>query len=90
MFFFLILSEVQSIRTGLRKRKREETPQNTEPQVNEEWVDESKLELWEIKLYGERFVQFLQVSNVLFHLDLFSILIRGNCGLIHTLFASTG
>ncbi|CAH1403971.1 unnamed protein product [Nezara viridula] len=46
--------EVQSIRTGLRKRKREEAPQNTEPQVSEEWVDESKLELWEIKLYGER------------------------------------
>ncbi|XP_073972080.1 nucleosome-remodeling factor subunit NURF301 E(bx) isoform X2 [Rhodnius prolixus] len=48
------IREVQSIRTGLRKRKREEAPQNTEPQVSEEWVDESKLDLWEIKLYGER------------------------------------
>ncbi|XP_058463796.1 nucleosome-remodeling factor subunit NURF301 [Malaya genurostris] len=46
--------EVQSIRSGLRKRKRAESPQQTEPQVSEEWIDEDKLELWEIKLYGER------------------------------------
>ncbi|GAB0089853.1 nucleosome-remodeling factor subunit NURF301 [Sergentomyia squamirostris] len=46
--------EVTSIRSGLRKRKRAESPQQTEPQVTEEWVDEEKLELWEIKLYGER------------------------------------
>ncbi|XP_055628905.1 nucleosome-remodeling factor subunit NURF301-like isoform X2 [Toxorhynchites rutilus septentrionalis] len=26
----------------------------TEPQVSEEWIDEDKLELWEIKLYGEK------------------------------------
>uniref|UniRef100_A0A8D8MA99 Nucleosome-remodeling factor subunit NURF301 n=1 Tax=Cacopsylla melanoneura TaxID=428564 RepID=A0A8D8MA99_9HEMI len=42
------------IRSGLRKRKREETPVITEPQVTEEWVDESKLELWEIKQFGDR------------------------------------
>ncbi|XP_055689203.1 nucleosome-remodeling factor subunit NURF301 isoform X2 [Lutzomyia longipalpis] len=46
--------EVTSIRSGLRKRKRAESPQQTEPQVTEEWVDEEKLELWEIKQYGER------------------------------------
>lgn len=46
--------EVTSIRSGLRKRKRAESPQHTEPQVSEEWVDEDKLELWEIKQYGER------------------------------------
>lgn len=46
--------EVTSIRSGLRKRKRPESPQSTEPQVSEEWVDEDKLELWEIKLYGDR------------------------------------
>nr|CAI5851603.1 unnamed protein product [Callosobruchus analis] len=46
--------EVTSIRSGLRKRKRPESPQNTDPQVTEEWVDEDKLELWEIKLYGEK------------------------------------
>lgn len=46
--------EVQSIRSGLRKRKRAESPQQTEPQVTEEWIDEDKLELWEIKLYGEK------------------------------------
>ena len=43
-----------SIRSGLRKRKRAESPQQTDPQVTEEWVDEDKLELWEIKQYGER------------------------------------
>lgn len=48
------IAEVQSIRSGLRKRKRAESPQQTEPQVSEEWIDEDKLELWEIKLYGEK------------------------------------
>lgn len=48
------IREVNPIRSGLRKRKREETPQNTEPQVTEEWVDEDKLELWEIKQYCEK------------------------------------
>uniref|UniRef100_A0A2M4CMW7 Putative nucleosome remodeling factor subunit n=1 Tax=Anopheles darlingi TaxID=43151 RepID=A0A2M4CMW7_ANODA len=47
-------AEVQSIRSGLRKRKRAESPQQTEPQVSEEWIDEDKLELWEVKLYGEK------------------------------------
>lgn len=46
--------EVQSIRSGLRKRKRAESPQQTDPQVNEEWIDEDKLELWEIRQYGEK------------------------------------
>lgn len=48
-------AEVTSIRSGLRKRKRPESPQSTEPQVTEEWVDEDKLELWEIKQYGDRY-----------------------------------
>lgn len=43
-----------SIRSGLRKRKRPESPQCTDPQVSEEWVDEDKLDLWEIKQYGEK------------------------------------
>jgi nucleosome-remodeling factor subunit BPTF len=47
--------EVTSIRSGLRKRKRAESPQSTEPQVTEEWVDEERLELWEIKQYGDRY-----------------------------------
>ncbi|XP_075160179.1 nucleosome-remodeling factor subunit NURF301 E(bx) isoform X2 [Haematobia irritans] len=48
------IREVTSIRSGLRKRKRAESPQPTEPQVSEEWVDEDKLELWEIKFIGEK------------------------------------
>lgn len=43
-----------STRLGLRKRKKAESPQDTEPQVTEEWIDEEKLELWEVKQYGER------------------------------------
>lgn len=43
-------------RSGLRKRKRPETPQKTEKQVSEEWVDEDQLQLWEIKLFGEKCV----------------------------------
>lgn len=46
--------EVQSIRSGLRKRKRAESPQQTDPQVGEEWIDEDKLELWEIRQYFEK------------------------------------
>ena len=53
---FSPIVEVTSIRSGLRKRKRAESPQSTEPQVTEEWVDEEKLELWEIKQYGDRYV----------------------------------
>ncbi|XP_065360570.1 nucleosome-remodeling factor subunit NURF301 isoform X2 [Calliphora vicina] len=48
------IREVTSIRSGLRKRKRAESPQPTEPQIFEEWVEEDKLELWEIKLIGEK------------------------------------
>lgn len=44
------------IRSGLRKRKREEAPRNTAPQVSEVWVDESKLELVEIKQFHERYL----------------------------------
>lgn len=51
---FLIIPEFTSIRSGLRKRKRAESPQKTETQVSEEWVDEDKLKLWEIRHFGER------------------------------------
>ncbi|CAO1383722.1 unnamed protein product [Diamesa hyperborea] len=59
------IREVQSIRSGLRKRKRAESPQQTEPQVTEEWVDEDKLELWEIKQYGEKLdkINFLPTTR---------------------------
>ena len=46
--------EVAPIRSGLRKRKRAESPQQAEPKVVEEWVDEEKLELWEIRAYREK------------------------------------
>lgn len=63
MLFKNISAEVTSIRSGLRKRKRAESPQKTDPQVSEEWVDESSLELWEIKLFGERCVSIEKFHN---------------------------
>ncbi|XP_065199486.1 nucleosome-remodeling factor subunit NURF301 [Planococcus citri] len=48
------IREVTSFRTGLRKRKREEALDKVDPQISEVWVDESKLELWEIKQFAEK------------------------------------
>lgn len=63
--------EVTSIRSGLRKRKRPESPQSMDPQVSEEWVDEDKLELWEIKQYGEKYIlsacELHLLTNCLFY-----------------------
>lgn len=42
------------IRSGLRKRKRAESPVSADPKVEEVWVDELSLELWEIKGYRDR------------------------------------
>jgi hypothetical protein len=39
------------IRSGLRKRRRVESPVQAEPRVEESWIDEQDLELWEIKAY---------------------------------------
>lgn len=61
---FVNFAEVTSIRSGLRKRKRPESPQSTEPQVTVEWVDEDKLELWEIKQYGDRYTCRKQSFNM--------------------------
>lgn len=55
-YFIINILEVTPIRSGLRKRKREEAPKNTAPQVSEVWVDESKLELVEIKQFHERYI----------------------------------
>ena len=47
-------TDATPIRSGLRKRKREEAPRQTEPEVLEKWVPEEKLELWEIRAYRDR------------------------------------
>jgi nucleosome-remodeling factor subunit BPTF len=41
-------------RSGLRERKRAESPKQTEPSVTEVWVPEEELEIWEIKQFGEK------------------------------------
>ena len=55
--------EVAPIRSGLRKRKRAESPQQAEPKVVEDWVDEEKLELWEIRAYREKMDRDKNVSS---------------------------
>ena len=42
------------IRSGLRKRKRAESPVSADPRVEEVWVDELSLEPWEIRAYRDR------------------------------------
>ncbi|KAI1286947.1 Nucleosome-remodeling factor subunit [Halotydeus destructor] len=42
------------IRSGLRERKRAESPQHRGPSVAEIWVPEEELELWELKQFGEK------------------------------------
>lgn len=49
-----ILAEVTPSRSGLRKRKLAESLAGCDPVITEEWVDEDRLELWEIKLYHDR------------------------------------
>ncbi|KAK2711375.1 hypothetical protein QYM36_012529 [Artemia franciscana] len=43
-------------RSGLRKRKKVETPEITEPSSTEEWIDETQMELWEIRLYYDKHI----------------------------------
>ncbi|KFM76693.1 Nucleosome-remodeling factor subunit BPTF, partial [Stegodyphus mimosarum] len=40
-------------RSGLRERRRPESPENRLPTVSESWVPEEDLDLWEIREFGE-------------------------------------
>ena len=50
----LFLEKYTPQRSGLRERKRPESPKMTEPSVTENWIPEEMLELWEIKMFGEK------------------------------------
>ncbi|XP_066966214.1 nucleosome-remodeling factor subunit NURF301 isoform X1 [Macrobrachium rosenbergii] len=52
-----------SQRSGLRKRRRAQSPVNKEPQSVEEWVEEERLDLWEIRFFGERLERAATVSK---------------------------
>ncbi|OQR69524.1 nucleosome-remodeling factor subunit NURF301-like, partial [Tropilaelaps mercedesae] len=41
-------------RSGLRKRRRPESPQSRGPQMTEVWTPEEQLEVWELKIFQER------------------------------------
>lgn len=49
--FFIVKSTPQ--RSGLRERRRPESPENKLPTVSENWVPEEDLDLWEIREFGE-------------------------------------
>lgn len=56
-FFIIIINITEKYtpqRSGLRERKRVESPRQTEPSVTETWVPEEELELWEIRQFGEK------------------------------------
>lgn len=42
-------------KSGLRERKRADSPTMQGPKMTEVWVEEDQLELWEIKSFAERF-----------------------------------
>ncbi|KAB7494155.1 Nucleosome-remodeling factor subunit [Armadillidium nasatum] len=52
-----------SQRSGLRKRRRAQSPINQQPQSSEEWVEEDKVDLWEIKFFGERLEKAATLSK---------------------------
>jgi len=43
-------------RSGLRERRRAESPTQREPSIIDKWTPEEELELWEIKLFAEKSV----------------------------------
>lgn len=54
-------------RSGLRERRRAESPTQREPSIVEKWTPEEELELWEIKLFAEKSVLYPgSVSKLLF------------------------
>lgn len=63
------------IRSGLRERKRAESPQQRTPSITENWVPEESLDLWEIKQFGEKLEKALKdqkekIGKFVFHLFL--------------------
>lgn len=51
---FLGAEFTPSQRSGLRKRRRAQSPEDKRPESVEEWIPEEQLQLWEIRLFGER------------------------------------
>lgn len=51
---FALTEKYTPQRSGLRERKRAESPRQKEPSVTEAWVPEEEIELWEIKQFGEK------------------------------------
>lgn len=42
-------------RSGLRERRRAESPKLKEPTVTEVWLPEEQLELWQIKSFTDKY-----------------------------------
>ena len=60
---FTFLESYSGFRTGLRKRKRDESPVKSEPTIREEWSNEEELALWQIRQYWERYVHVIKLRQ---------------------------
>ena len=63
ILFFDCLEKLTPIRSGLRERRRPESPQLRGPSVTECWVPEEELELWEIRQFGEKVEKQQQMAK---------------------------
>ena len=54
IIIFFVCIDYTPIRSGLRERKRVESPKLRTPTQSEKWVNEEKLELWEVKAFYEK------------------------------------
>ena len=52
-----------SIRSGLRTRKREDSPEPRDPTLTEAWLPEEALELWEIRQFAEKVINKVVSAN---------------------------
>ncbi|XP_027204366.2 nucleosome-remodeling factor subunit NURF301 E(bx) [Dermatophagoides pteronyssinus] len=51
-------------RSGLRERRRPESPQNKGPRMDENWIREEELELWEIKQFNDKQIQLARQKAI--------------------------
>lgn len=50
-------------RSGLRERRRPESPQVKGPRMEEIWINEEEIELWEIRQFGEKAEKQIQLAK---------------------------
>ena len=64
-------------RSGLRERRRAESPKLKEPTVTELWLPEEQLELWQVKSFTEKYV------SLAIHYVWFVVVLSKRCLVLH-------